>query len=105
MAGSSTAEAVRTVAAEDRPWAALGNRLAAERYGCLVLRAGVEDVADNETRFVWLGPGGGDAPAGRACDRSAGALEDRDRLLGHRLRGARVARRLPVGVRRSAAST
>ena len=58
MAGSSTAEAVRTVAAEPGPWAALGTRLAAERYGCVVLRAGVEDVADNETRFVWLGPSG-----------------------------------------------
>jgi len=54
LAGSSTAEAVRTVANHDGPWAALGNRAAAERYGCIVLRAGVEDVADNETRFVWL---------------------------------------------------
>jgi prephenate dehydratase len=53
-AGVSTADAVRTVAEHDGPWAALGNRLAAERYGCHVLRAGVEDVADNETRFVWL---------------------------------------------------
>jgi prephenate dehydratase len=43
------------VAEHDGPWAALGNRLAAERYGCEVLRAGVEDVAENETRFVWLG--------------------------------------------------
>ncbi|HUA50292.1 MAG TPA: prephenate dehydratase [Solirubrobacteraceae bacterium] len=62
LAGSSTAEAVRTVAEHGGPWAALGNRLAAERYGCQVLRAGVEDVADNETRFVWLGPFG--APPG-----------------------------------------
>jgi prephenate dehydratase len=61
-AGSSTAEAVKIVAEHDGPWAALGNRVAAERYGCQVLRAGVEDVADNETRFVWLGPVG--APAG-----------------------------------------
>jgi prephenate dehydratase len=58
LAGSSTAEAVRMVAEHDGPWAALGNRLAAERYGCHVLRAGVEDVPDNETRFVWLAPGG-----------------------------------------------
>jgi prephenate dehydratase len=63
LAGSSTADAVRTVAGHDGPWAALGNRLAADRYGCLVLRAGVEDVADNETRFVWLGPAGA-APGG-----------------------------------------
>ena len=54
LAGSSTADAVRLVAEHEGPWAALGNRLAAERYGCLVLRAGVEDVPDNETRFVWL---------------------------------------------------
>jgi prephenate dehydratase len=58
LAGSSTAEAVRTVAASDQPWAALGNRLAALRYRCQVLRAGVEDVAGNETRFAWLGPVG-----------------------------------------------
>ncbi len=62
LAGASTAEAVRTVAEHDGPWAALGNLLAAERYGCQVLRAGVEDVAGNETRFVWLGPAG--APPG-----------------------------------------
>ena len=55
LAGSSTADAVRMVADHDGPWAALGNRVAAERYGCEVLRAGVEDVSDNETRFVWLG--------------------------------------------------
>jgi prephenate dehydratase len=62
MAGSSTAEAVRVVADHEGPWAALGTRVAAERYGCQVLRAGVEDVPDNETRFVWLGPAG--APPG-----------------------------------------
>jgi prephenate dehydratase len=72
LAGSSTAEAVRTVAEHDGPWAALGNRLAAERYRCQVLRGGVEDVRDNETRFVWLaplgaspgGPGSPDPPLG-----------------------------------------
>lgn len=69
IAGSSTAEAVRMVAAHEGPWAALGNHVAAERYGCVVLRAGVEDVADNETRFVWLaraGAGAGDPPVPRA---------------------------------------
>jgi prephenate dehydratase len=68
MTGSSTAEAVRLVAETDAPWAALGNRVAAERYGCHVLRAGVEDVPDNETRFVYLGragaPPGGPGPLG-----------------------------------------
>jgi prephenate dehydratase len=58
LAGASTADAVRLVAERDDRWAALGNRLAAERYGCQVLRAGVEDIPDNETRFVWLGPAG-----------------------------------------------
>jgi prephenate dehydratase len=70
IAGSSTAEAVRTVAGHDGPWAALGNRTAAEHYGCVVLAAGVEDVPGNETRFVWLartGAGG----TGRADDRAS----------------------------------
>ena len=81
VAGSSTAEAVRTVAAHDGPWAALGTRVAAERYCCQVLRAGVEDVPENETRFVWLGragaaPGGPGAsgtgePLGRGRPRSS----------------------------------
>jgi prephenate dehydratase len=56
LSASSTADAVRIVAEGEGPWAALGNRMAAERYGCEVLRAGVEDVAENETRFVWLAP-------------------------------------------------
>jgi prephenate dehydratase len=53
---SSTAEAVRTVAEHGGRWAALGNRLAAELYGCRVLAADVQDEPDNDTRFVWLGP-------------------------------------------------
>src|SRR5205807_4664333 len=66
LAGSSTAEAVRMVADHEGPWAALGNRLAAERYGCRVLRAGVEDVPDNETRFAWLAPVGSGTDATNA---------------------------------------
>jgi prephenate dehydratase len=54
VSAESTADAVRLVAESDRPWAALGNRLSAELYGCYVLEDGVEDVPDNETRFVWL---------------------------------------------------
>ena len=69
LQGSSTAEAVRVVADHHGPWAALGNRLAAERYGCVVLRAGVEDVADNETRFVWLAPVG--RPPGQPGEAAA----------------------------------
>jgi len=63
---SSTAEAVRIVAAEPaRAWAALGTKVAAGLYGCEVLEEGVEDVAANETRFYWLAPAGtGSAGAG-----------------------------------------
>jgi prephenate dehydratase len=57
-AALSTAEAVRTVAESERPWAALGAESAARLYGAAVLRQGVEDVADNITRFVWIGPEG-----------------------------------------------
>jgi prephenate dehydratase len=57
-AATSTAEAVRQVAAASEPWAALGPRSAATLYGCRVLREGVEDEADNATRFVWLARGG-----------------------------------------------
>jgi len=53
---SSTAEAVRMVGESVRPWAAIGARAAAERYGCVVLREGIEDSADNVTRFVWIAP-------------------------------------------------
>jgi prephenate dehydratase len=54
----STAEAVRTVAESDQPWAALGAESAARLYGAAVLREGVEDEADNITRFVWVAPAG-----------------------------------------------
>jgi prephenate dehydratase len=66
LSGSSTADAVRMVAEHDGPWAALGTRVAAEHYGCHVLRSGVEDVPDNETRFVWLAhrEEAGEGPAG-----------------------------------------
>ncbi|HEV7461387.1 MAG TPA: prephenate dehydratase [Solirubrobacteraceae bacterium] len=60
MPANSTADAVRLAAEADGTWAALGNRLAADLYGCEVLEADVEDLADNETRFVWLAPKGAD---------------------------------------------
>ncbi len=62
LAADSTAAAVQTVAGtHDRTWAALGPRLAAAAYGCVILREGVEDHHDNETRFVWLVRRGGAA--------------------------------------------
>ena len=63
MTASSTAEAVRLVTERIRHrWAAIGTRLAAELYECVVLEAGIEDVTGNQTRFVWLAPDG--APGG-----------------------------------------
>ena len=53
-AAPSTAEAVRTVAETEAPWAALGAESAARLYGAAVLRQGVEDETDNITRFVWV---------------------------------------------------
>lgn len=58
---SSTAEAVRMVSESKRPWAAIGARSAAEHYGCTVLREGIEDEADNVTRFVWIASAGTEA--------------------------------------------
>lgn len=55
---SSTAAAVRMVSESERPWAAIGARSAAEIYGCVVLCEGIEDEADNVTRFVWIAPEG-----------------------------------------------
>ncbi len=51
---ASTSDGVRQVAAGSEPWAALGSAAAARAYGCRILREGVEDAADNVTRFVWL---------------------------------------------------
>ena len=60
----STAEAVRAVAESEEPWAALGSRLSAELYGCVVLSDDVAETADNETRFVWLAPAGNEPVPG-----------------------------------------
>jgi len=55
LPAASTAEAVRMVVAEGRTdQAALGTLLAARIYGGTVLRQGVEDRDDNETRFLWI---------------------------------------------------
>jgi prephenate dehydratase len=71
LPASSTAEAVRTVVTSggQRGQAALGTLLAARIYGGTVIREGVEDRDDNETRFVWLTrgqQGSGAPPAGQA---------------------------------------
>jgi prephenate dehydratase len=70
LPASSTAEAVRTTAAERKHGqAALGTKLAAEIYGATVLREGVQDSDENVTRFVWLArAGGGAEPEGTGRD-------------------------------------
>jgi prephenate dehydratase len=60
LPASSTAEAVRAVleSAGEHGQAALGTSLAADIYGGTVLREGVQDRDDNETRFIWLARSG-----------------------------------------------
>jgi prephenate dehydratase len=53
-ATDSTAEAVRRVSRVDRPWAAIGTRLAADMYECEVIAADIQDAEDNRTRFVFV---------------------------------------------------
>ncbi|MGH2975869.1 MAG: prephenate dehydratase [Solirubrobacterales bacterium] len=60
----STAEAARLVGGSDEPWAAIGARSAARIYDCAVLREGIEDAADNVTRFVWIAPKGTEPATG-----------------------------------------
>ena len=54
LPATSTAEAVRTVAEGEDPWAAIGTPLAAALYGAVLLRDAVEDEHEHATRFVWL---------------------------------------------------
>lgn len=54
VAANSTAEAVLIVSRTDEKWAAIGSVLAAESYGCKVLADDIEDIEDNQTRFVIL---------------------------------------------------
>ncbi len=60
----STAAAVETVSESGAPWAAIGARSAAAIYGCTILREGIEDEANNVTRFVWIAPAGTEPEAG-----------------------------------------
>lgn len=56
LVAGSTSSAVRQVSESDEPVAALGPSTAAEIYGCVVLREGIEDESGNETRFIWIAP-------------------------------------------------
>jgi prephenate dehydratase len=66
----STAAAVKMVGESEAPWAAIGARAAAELYGCTILREGIEDEANNVTRFVWIAPAGTVPAAGAAWKTS-----------------------------------
>jgi prephenate dehydratase len=75
VAASSTADAVRAVAeggtmAGAPPHAAIGTRHAATLYGATVLAEGIEDDADNATRFAWI------ARAGKASSGTVPASGD-----------------------------
>jgi prephenate dehydratase len=67
---SSTAAAVRMVAESPRPWAAIGSRAAATLYGCRILREGIQDEANNVTRFVWVAPEGTEPGIGDAAGKA-----------------------------------
>ena len=80
LPAGSTAEAVRSVTGEAaRGRAALGTVLAAEIYGATVIREGVEDREDNETRFVWLARAGRAVRPRRCC--AAGPREWKTSLV------------------------
>ena len=57
-------------ASRTQPWAAIGARSAAELYGCTILREGIEDEANNVTRFVWIAPAGTEPQGGEAWKTS-----------------------------------
>jgi len=77
-AANSTADAVRTVHRVKRPWAAIGNRLAAEMYECVVIRDDIEDSVDNRTRFLYLSrePAAQDLDAGYKTSLVCGIAAD-----------------------------
>ena len=79
VAANSTSEAVQLVAASDEPsTAALGTALAAKLYGLEILAGGIEDFADNSTRFVAVAREGIPAPTGH--DKTSIVLfQDADR--------------------------
>ncbi len=72
VAATSTAEAVRQVAEEPTPGdAAIGTALAASLYGLDVLVDGIEDNADNVTRFVLLARPSAGVPAPTGHDKTS----------------------------------
>ena len=75
VAAPSTADAVRAVMedapAGPGPHAAFGTRHAASLYGAVVLAEGIEDDAENVTRFGWIARAGADGPVAAPAGRTA----------------------------------
>jgi prephenate dehydratase len=73
VAATSTAEAVRLVAAGDagEGSAAIGTALAAALYDLAVVASGIEDHDGNATRFVLVGPAGAGVPAPTGHDKTS----------------------------------
>jgi prephenate dehydratase len=76
VSAASTADAVRAVAEEEPlpgapPHAAIGSRHAAALYGATLLAEGIEDDAENSTRFAWLGRVGDATPSAAAVPAPA----------------------------------
>jgi prephenate dehydratase len=80
-AATSTAEAVRSVAAERPPGAAaIGTALAGELYGLDVLASGIEDHDHNVTRFALVAPASAGVPAPSGHDKTTVVcFQDADR--------------------------
>jgi prephenate dehydratase len=72
VSAASTADAVRAVAdgaplPGSPPHAAIGTRHAAALYGATLLAEGIEDDAENVTRFAWIARADEFAPGGKAA--------------------------------------
>lgn len=70
QSAESTAAAVKLISESEAPWAAIGAKAAAELYGCTILREGIEDEANNVTRFVWIAPAGAEPSGGASWKTS-----------------------------------
>ena len=98
---ASTADAVREVGrGRDGTRAAIGPRLAARRYGAVMLAEDLEDDPGNATRFAWLARAA-DAPP----PPESGPAKTIARLLGHGLGRARAGSSRAWPCSRSPAST